>query len=448
MYPDPLEGMSLIRKIISLAFKLEFLIVECVPILKSNKNQIIHLTQHQIGSLLANAFLVLFPDDRRYAGGVGTNRGFNKNKYTKFLPTINFDTLYTDNIDYKENRKIEKLKCLLNYFHRITSLIFPSSSQPGSPVSTVISFSTPFPQPPPVMLPVLRDPNACAGVVTFKRRSIPQLRAPMWSKSVKPIQPVFMCSEGLIEDSGDTLQIDFAHKFVGGAILDHGMVQEEIRFVINPELIVSHLFTEKLMDNEVLFVIGTERYNRYTGYGNHFRWDGDFEDTIPRNQFCRRMTHIVAMDAMSFVNSAREYSPFYTKRELMKAYCAFAKDNDDNDNNSNDKTIATGNWGCGVYGGDKRFKIIIQILAASEAERHLKYFTFGDIHFKNEIESFLIKLIQIDPDINVGKVFNLLIQYGKEEVHFPISNLQLRPIFEKFVFSDLSLHMDEKTSWE
>lgn len=52
------------------------------------------------------------------------------------------------------------------------------------------------------------------------------------------------------------LQVDFANKFVGGGVIGCGLVQEEIRFLINPELIVSRLFTEALDDNECLVITG------------------------------------------------------------------------------------------------------------------------------------------------------------------------------------------------
>ena len=35
------------------------------------------------------------------------------------------------------------------------------------------------------------------------------------------------------------LEVDFANAYVGGGVLAHGCVQEEIRFLICPELIVS-----------------------------------------------------------------------------------------------------------------------------------------------------------------------------------------------------------------
>ncbi|CAF4298911.1 unnamed protein product, partial [Adineta steineri] len=40
--------------------------------------------------------------------------------------------------------------------------------------------------------------------------------------------------------------------------------------------------------------------------------------------------------------------------------------------------IATGNWGCGAFNGNKQLKAIIQLIAASQAERPLVYLTFRD----------------------------------------------------------------------
>ena len=51
-------------------------------------------------------------------------------------------------------------------------------------------------------------------------------------------------------------QVDFANRFIGGGVLGHGCVQEEIRFLICPELIVSRLFTEALDANECVVMTG------------------------------------------------------------------------------------------------------------------------------------------------------------------------------------------------
>lgn len=51
-------------------------------------------------------------------------------------------------------------------------------------------------------------------------------------------------------------QVDFANRFVGGGVTGAGLVQEEIRFLINPELIASRLITEVLDHNECLIITG------------------------------------------------------------------------------------------------------------------------------------------------------------------------------------------------
>lgn len=51
---------------------------------------------------------------------------------------------------------------------------------------------------------------------------------------------------------------------VGGGVLGRGCVQEEIRFVICPELIAARLFTEALDSTEALLVVGEEYSKLYT----------------------------------------------------------------------------------------------------------------------------------------------------------------------------------------
>ena len=82
-------------------------------------------------------------------------------------------------------------------------------------------------------------------------------------------------------------QVDFANKLVGGGVLGFGCVQEEIRFVICPELLISRLFTEALNSNECLRITGGQasqvgRHHRWAGIiggqasqvGRHRRWAG------------------------------------------------------------------------------------------------------------------------------------------------------------------------------
>lgn len=60
-----------------------------------------------------------------------------------------------------------------------------------------------------------------------------------------------------------TTQVDFANKYIGGGVLGSGSVQEEIRFLMCPELILCRLFTEELDSNEVVEITGAEMYSTY-----------------------------------------------------------------------------------------------------------------------------------------------------------------------------------------
>ena len=59
--------------------------------------------------------------------------------------------------------------------------------------------------------------------------------------------------DGLIDQEGAKyVEMDFANKYIGGGVLGHGLVQEEIRFIVAPEFIVTLLLTEELSDDECL----------------------------------------------------------------------------------------------------------------------------------------------------------------------------------------------------
>lgn len=126
--------------------------------------------------------------------------------------------------------------------------------------------------------------------------------------------------EGAIDgnDKG-LLQVDFANKFLGGGVLNNGCLQQEILFVICPELLVSRLFTDCLEPNECLIITGCERFNAYEGYASTFKWLGKFVDETPYDSSRRRKRTIVAIDAHSFANNPnRQYREDMLKRELNK----------------------------------------------------------------------------------------------------------------------------------
>ncbi|XP_029311913.1 poly(ADP-ribose) glycohydrolase isoform X2 [Cottoperca gobio] len=352
--PDAAEHLfdSLLPDMVQLALRASELCTKPIPLLKEGMSHSITMSQEQVACLLANAFFCTFP-----------RRNSRRTEYTNY-PGINFFRLF----EGPSSSKIEKLKTLMCYFK---------------------SFSEQKP----------------TGLVTFTRKSLDK---PLnWKSSQAQLTKLHITSEGTIEDDGyGMLQVDFANQFVGGGVTSSGLVQEEIRFLINPELIVSRLFTEALDHNECLIITGTQQYSKYTGYSRTYQWAGSHQDKTPRDGWQRRCTEIVAIDALQFKNFLEQFRPDRLNRELNKAYCGFARPEEQNRNLS---AVATGNWGCGVFGGDTHLKALLQMLAAAEAGRDVAYFTFGDSKLMTDVHkmhSFLTRR-----KISVGQVYDLLGQY-------------------------------------
>ncbi|XP_076249329.1 poly(ADP-ribose) glycohydrolase [Calliopsis andreniformis] len=353
----------LLPKMVRLALQLPVLVTSPVPLLKRHTNGTISLSQLQIASLLANAFFCTFP--RR-------NSTNPQSEYGTY-PYINFNRLFSAYKDEKWNRcesVMEKMKCIFHYFRRVTC-------------------------------------KAPEGVVTIQRRYIPKSDCPKWDAQVQKLPPLHITSKGTIETEGaGLLQVDFANKYIGGGVLGSGCVQEEIRFVICPELMVTMLVAEELDDTEALIVSGVERYSKYKGYSNTFKWLGDFVDETPRDNSGRRLTSIVAIDALYFKQPHAQFITSNIIRELNKAYVGFIGCES---NRNNLPAIATGNWGCGAFRGNPKLKVLLQLMAAAIVNRSMVYFTFGDTSLRDEIAEMYSHFVK--HETNIAHIFSLLVQY-------------------------------------
>ena len=359
---------KLLPHMIKLALQLPELVTHGLPLLKKQETYSVTITQQQIACLLANAFFCTFP--RRNA--------MHRSAEFASYPSINFNSLFTGKRVYINSVRAAKLKCIFHYFKCVTS------SMP-------------------------------TGVLTFTRQVCSD--PPQWDKCTANLTKLHVTSEGTIEDDGHgMLQVDFANCYVGGGVLSSGCVQEEIRFLICPELILSRLITEELQDNECLIITGAEQFSLYSGYGSTFDWQGSYTDKTTRDMWERKDTRLVAMDALIVRNTTTQFKPGLIRREANKAYCSFMSTETTPCNHLT--AIATGNWGCGAFGGDKRLKALLQCLAASVAGRDVVFFTFGDRGLQQDIHILHQQLTNCK--ISVGDVWKVLLTYHRQTPQPPL----------------------------
>ncbi|CAF2384525.1 unnamed protein product [Rotaria sp. Silwood2] len=328
------------------------------PLLRTGTNCSVTMSQRQAASLLACAFFCLFPNRSDCK---------QKNKYCNF-PNPNFNALFQSG----HPKKIQKLKCILHYFQRVTE----------------------------------KMPN---GVITIQRIAFPEHVSPQWSDLNTDLCDLHLTTDKKIEDINGVLQIDFANKYIVSGVLRGGCVQEEIRFSICPEMLVSLLVCERMEPNECVFLIGCERYSTYKGYSNSFQFDGNYDDNTSKDNWGRKWCHVVAMDAIFFRYTSTQNDMNCVDRELFKAYTSFRPLNSGSDY---EFAIATGNWGCGAFNGDKYVKAIIQLMAASEARRPLIYAAYHD---KTLVNSFGVVYEYLkDQKATVGDLYRCLKRYFTE----------------------------------
>lgn len=114
----------------------------------------------------------------------------------------------------------------------------------------------------------------------------------------------------------NVLQADFANKYIGGFVLTNGCVQEEIRFVISPECLVSLLFMTEMRDNEAIHILNTIQFSSYTGYGR----DGDKSFRFSNMPVTLTTSNIVAIDAVNYGKSdkSQQFSSKHISRDIIK----------------------------------------------------------------------------------------------------------------------------------
>lgn len=301
-----------------------------MPILTKYSNGSVSLSYRQVRCLLALQFYCCFPKQE-------TDLDLPKDyTYAKIFNKSHADS----------DSQVAKIACALNYFRR---------------------------QELPEEL-----------YITLTRKSIQSKLD--WSTIDLPLTRVHLITDKYgTEDYRDKIMIDFANKYIGGGVLRSGTVQEEIMFHKHVQPIVSVIMTEKLEDEEALFIKGTQRFNKTDGYKSAFRFVDDFYESLFLDEYGRNDCYISAIDANYYSGSENsQYLPDEITRELHKAYVGFSGDVHDGIN----RDIISGRWGCGAFGGDENLKFIIQWLAASACQKEL-YFLLWDMQNPHELQQFI-----------------------------------------------------------
>jgi len=72
---------------------------------------------------------------------------------------------------------------------------------------------------------------------------------------------------------------------------------------------------------------------------------------LNRDEWKRLYNHVLALDAICFSEFKSQFDEKNVHRELVKCVCGFQAEY-----GIEQATIATGNWGCGAFNGDKELK--------------------------------------------------------------------------------------------
>ena len=172
----------------------------------------------------------------------------------------------------------------------------------------------------------------------------------------------------------ESFSADFANRFPGGGTLDGGCVQEEILFVIKPECLISMLNVALLGDRDSFLVENAQQFSNYSGYGRAWKYAGECRDDF-------RKCIIVGIDASvnRFRLRPQFEDPLFT-RDILKCISGIS--------GHEGMEFATGNFGCGAFGGDKHLKAFQQIIACSSVGSAIMYCTFGDANLVKKITAF------------------------------------------------------------
>eukprot|EP00388_Colpodella_angusta_P006286 GDKJ01018730.1.p1 GENE.GDKJ01018730.1~~GDKJ01018730.1.p1 ORF type:complete len:536 (+),score=93.58 GDKJ01018730.1:223-1608(+) len=340
-----------------------------------------HFTAYQCFALNSACFFSLFPSSN--------------------YKNLNFDQLWNASVPHSRryDSQAEKIKCLVEYFNQIsdycdvlTDISSSSTEQSNAEeqLTRVVSF----------MLCPYYNSNQKQTFLRLNAESwMSQSDKKMASFTFKPIYDSTNAKDASLIYS-DHLEADFANKHIGGGVLRTGLVQEEIRFITAPELLVSRLVCPTLKDVESCLMVGAKTICNHSGYGGSFCFEGKADADLSDKGFHfvknatysykkvikdesekvkRLNVYVLGIDAEHYPpkGAARvQFQPERIIRELNKIYYSLVNI-DPKAIGLKQRKFATGNWGCGAFNGDFELKAMIQWIAASAAGWEVDYYPWN-----------------------------------------------------------------------
>jgi poly(ADP-ribose) glycohydrolase len=213
-----------------------------------------------------------------------------------------------------------------------------------------------------------------ARKISFERYRAERAVCQDWLACDAPLIAPFLQPGGRsIDEAKQAIRVDFANQILGGAAIAYGCVQEEIMFCLRPELIAGRLYCTRMRDDEAILIRGVEQFSLPDGYGSDLAFGGTYEDRSGLDASGMLRSSILAVDAYDLRGQQKDvqYGSATILRELNKLWAALPYV-------SLPAEVATGNWGCGVFGGDVELKFLIQWVATSRAGKTMLYFPWDE----------------------------------------------------------------------
>ena len=229
-----------------------------------------------------------------------------------------------------------------------------------------------------------------------------------WNQSEIQLINLHVHSSGSIETrvKGSEL-VCFANKHFGRHVMEGKAEPEDLLFLSIPELYLCRLVCPALSDEEAIQVSGVRRILEISRTKGQITF---------KEAHGKPLTCVTGIDADNYSQDRdQQFSEYKILGELWKAVIGFEKDPINLDRN--EQYICTGNWGCGINGGDLQLKFLIQWLAASQAGRTgIHYYTSG----AKELDKADVVVRKLGT-CSVGQIFQLLNYYitnvhGKEHI--------------------------------